>query len=102
VTAPGNLIDLCVNLLGFLGLAMLSYPALHAERYARLMLRLRRLGPINNSPEMIAAHAEARKSLTKHQNSWNRAKSFCLLGGTFATAASYLIAGFKAAGTLLG
>lgn len=92
--------DLLINVAGLTGVALLAIPALYAEKYARLLSRLRSLGPIAGNPALVEAHQRALTSLEEHQKRWTRGLSFCLIAGTLFAALSYLLGILKVAGTV--
>lgn len=89
-----SVLDLCSAVIGLLGIVFLTIPALYIDRYARLLMRLRRL-PIDD--QWTEARAGAEASLVEHRDGWNIWKRLCLLGGTALTGISFVVIIFRAA-----
>lgn len=83
--------DLCVNLAGLIGIALLSWPALYAAKLARLAMRLQAMSPLDDSPRAQTAHENAKAELERQRAGWGPGLNFCLLAGTGVTALSYAI-----------
>jgi hypothetical protein len=90
-------VDLVANGLGLLGVILLSAPVLYANKYARLVVKLRAAGTLGDDERSSKLDSVALEALQEHQTKWTRWKSFCLLLGTTLTGLSYVVGLIKAA-----
>jgi hypothetical protein len=88
--------DLLVNVIGFAGVLCLAVPALHANKYARLVARLAASKAPYKNPAVIAERGKVLVELRELQNAWTRWKANLLLAGVILAGASYLLGIAKA------
>lgn len=92
-----NALELAIGLTGLASVAALAVPALHANKYARLMARLKSSTTnYANQAEQQANRREALKQLAEHRDAWTPRKANCLVGGTVLAALSSAIGVLKA------
>jgi len=98
---PAAPVEIASNIVGLVGLALLSVPVLYANKYANLIYRVHRSAP-NYADASIAADRQlAAEQLAALRDQWTPCKSRCLIGGTGLTALSYLLPLLKCLWTLL-
>ncbi|WP_366653725.1 hypothetical protein [Fodinicurvata sp. EGI_FJ10296] len=85
-------VDLIGPGLGLVGVILLSFPAIYAEKYGRLLGRLNKLDKQRFSDAESEAHATALSALADHRDRWTRGKSLCLFAGLAMAVLSYFIA----------
>ncbi len=89
--------DVAINAIGLLGVLLLAAPAVYANKYGRLIARLKSAGPIDPiDPRAQEIHGNALKALEDHRGNWTPALSRCLIGGTSLAAFSYVLGLIKA------
>jgi hypothetical protein len=88
-------LDLWVNVLGLVGVALLSWPALYAARLARLAVKLRTMRPIDDTQDARDIHDRVKSDLEDLRAGWSDGLNFCLLAGTGLTVLSYLVGVLK-------
>jgi hypothetical protein len=82
-------VETAANLLGFVGVLLLAWPAFYAARYGALFARLRKIDPLD--PRLAETHEQAKKNLQDKQGEWGPVLSWCLRLGVVCAAASYLV-----------
>jgi hypothetical protein len=89
-----NALDFVSAALGLLGMALLAVPAFAVDKYAKLLLLLRKLP---NEPEQEKNRERVQRELMELRDGWTRGKSLCLLGANLFTGLAFLVLLFKAA-----
>jgi hypothetical protein len=79
------------NLAGLIGVAMLAYPALIVNRYAKLLANLSKLAPAPSDPTEIQMREETMDAIAKIRDGWSFDESSCLMGGTCLAGLSYAL-----------
>lgn len=88
--------DTVGNILGLIGIILLSVPAFYANKYANLIYRVRRSQPNYEDPTIKSDREKATKQLEAIRDQWTPFKSFCLIAGTILAGLSYLLPLVKA------
>lgn len=89
--------DALINLLGLAGVLCLAVPALHANKYGRLIARLSSSRAAYRNPAVAQMRKDTLAELHKLQNGWTRWKANLLLAGVMLAGASYVLGIAKAA-----
>ena len=76
---------------GLLSVLLLAFPAGFAARYAYVITKLKKIGPIGEGNIVREAHEAALSNLESLRDKWNWFLSACLIGGTALAGISYLL-----------
>lgn len=86
------------SLLGLLGIVLLGVPALHLDRYARRVVRLRSLRSAVADAELARRRQALVAELVDLRDGWSRWKRYCLYCGIALAASGQLLALLNALG----
>ena len=84
-------LNILVDVFGVLGLALLSVPILHANKYAMLAARLSKLSIDFGDADIAKRQAKVQENLKSLRDSWKPWKANCLKAGTALAVGSYLL-----------
>ncbi len=70
---------------------MLAYPAWHANKYARLLARLKQLPEIPSDDIVRKAREDLKDEIKDRRDSWTLDKATALFGGIGLSGLSYLV-----------
>jgi hypothetical protein len=88
-------LNLTVQWLGLVGFVLLTIPAFHAAKYARLLGQAELAKP-NAASAGQQAYDNAVSALHTHREKWTWWKSMCLQFGSLLSVASYAVAAYLA------
>ena len=83
--------DIVINGIGLVGIACLAVPALHANKYGKLIYRLSTIKGQFADPNINKLRRELLQSLRELQSEWTPWKSRLLIGGTILAGLSYAL-----------
>jgi hypothetical protein len=87
--------DIIINGIGLLSIACLSVPALHANKYGKLIYRLSTIKGRFADPNINQVRHELLQNLRELQSQWTAWKGRLLIGGTILAGVSYVLALMK-------
>jgi hypothetical protein len=84
-------LNILIDVFGVLGVALLSVPIWHANKYAMLAARLSKIPTQYSDSDIETRRAQVQKNLQTLRDSWKPWKANCLKAGTVLAAGSYLL-----------